>query len=87
MGRDLGVSRSLSQLICHLGEAGHGAFLVAFGARPAHPHGADRLVTDLDWDTAAQRDDVGEFALRGELGHVDRALAHSALVRPKVRAV
>jgi len=25
------VSRSLSQLIRHLGDAGHGAFLVAFG--------------------------------------------------------
>ena len=43
----------LSQLIRHLGEAGHGAFLVAFGARSAHPHGADRLVADLDGDTAA----------------------------------
>ena len=40
-------------LLRHLGEAGHGAFLVALGARSAHPHGADRLVTDLDRHTAA----------------------------------
>lgn len=43
----------LSQLIRHLGEAGHGAFLVAFGARSAHSHGADRFVADLDGHTAA----------------------------------
>jgi hypothetical protein len=43
----------LSQLIRHLGEAGHGAFLVTFSARSAHPHGADRLVADLDGHTAA----------------------------------
>src|SRR5262249_61899070 len=47
------VGRSLSQLIRHLGDARHGAFLVAFGARSAHPHGADRLVTDLDRNAAA----------------------------------
>ena len=47
------VCRCLSQLICHLGEAGHGAFLVAFGARSAHPHGADRLVANLDRHSAA----------------------------------
>ena len=43
----------LSQLIRHLGETGHGAFLVTFSARSAHPHGADRLVADLDGHTAA----------------------------------
>src|SRR5262249_57713033 len=59
---------SLSQLIRHLGDAGHGAFLVAFGARSAHPHRANRLVADLDRNSAPKRDDVGEFALRGEFG-------------------
>ena len=47
------VYRCLSQLIRHLGETRHGAFLVAFGARSAHSHGADRLVADLDGHTAA----------------------------------
>jgi hypothetical protein len=47
------LCHSLSQLIRHLGDAGHGAFLVAFGARSAHPHRADRLVADLDRNSAA----------------------------------
>ena len=47
------LCRFLSQLIRHLGDAGHGAFLVAFGARSAHPHRADRLVADLDRNSAA----------------------------------
>ena len=47
------VCRPLSQLIRHLGDAGHGAFLVAFGARSAHPDRADRLVADLDRNSAA----------------------------------
>jgi hypothetical protein len=59
------LCHSLSQLIRHLGDAGHGAFLVAFGTRSAHPHRADRLVADFDRNSAAERDDVGEFALRG----------------------
>ena len=47
------LCHSLSQLIRHLGDAGHGAFLVAFGARSAHPDRADRLVADLDRNSAA----------------------------------
>ena len=47
------VCRPLSQLIRHLGDAGHGAFLVAFGVRSAHPDRADRLVADLDRNSAA----------------------------------
>src|SRR5262245_56226652 len=44
--------RSL-QLICHLGDAGHGAFLVALRARAAHADCADGLVADLDRHPAA----------------------------------
>ena len=47
------LCHSLSQLIRHLGDAGHGAFLVAFGTRSAHPHRADRLVANLDRNSAA----------------------------------
>src|SRR5262245_64879310 len=69
-----GEAPCLFQLVRHLGNPGVGALLVALGARAADADGADGLVADLDRHPAAQRNDVGELALGGELGHLGGAL-------------
>src|SRR5215831_2339910 len=70
--RSSATARRLLELVRHLGDPGHGAFLVAFRARAAHADRADGLVADLDRDAAAQRDDVGELPLRGDLRRLRR---------------
>src|SRR5215510_5260274 len=66
--------RSL-ELVGNLGETRLGAELVlVLPRRSAHPDGADRLVTDLDRDAAAQRNDVSEAALAGEIRGAGRPL-------------
>src|SRR4029079_13585890 len=70
----IAAKRASFQLIGHLGEAGHGALLVAFAPRPADADRADRFLTDLDRNAAAQRDNIGQFTLPRERRHVARAL-------------
>src|SRR5258708_14726599 len=55
------------ELLRDLGNAGLGAGLIAGLARAADADGPDGVVADVDRNTAAARDHVGELALRSEI--------------------
>src|SRR5262245_48514950 len=58
----------LLQQVRHLRDAGFGACIVHFLARTRAADAADHIVADEDRNPSAQREDVGEFALRRVLG-------------------
>src|SRR5262245_6959536 len=63
----LAVRTNLLQLILHLGNARlcAGLFLGLATRRAAQAHGADRLITDHDRNSAAERNDIRQTALTG----------------------
>src|SRR5262245_18378008 len=64
----ISLPRNSLELVGHLGEARLGAdFVLVLARRAAHADGADRVLTDLDGDAAAQRDHVREASLPGQI--------------------
>src|SRR5713101_9204386 len=55
------------ELLGNLGNAGLGADLIAGLARPADAYGPDGVVADVDRNTTAQRDHVGELPLCSQI--------------------
>src|SRR5262245_19078763 len=71
----ISLRRNSLELVGHLVEARRGAdFVLVLTRRAAHADGADRVLTDLDGDAAAQRDHVRETSLPGQIRALGGAL-------------